>query len=184
MTPRDAQLNKQDAMIMKESQTLQGCYKDLLKEKEAWMSHAQSSAPPDPSHMRYWETQDKKMEEIKEMMTSMAHDFKHVGAKLRNVEGSVLQLATKQTEIETVMETWNDDNSLEPCEEDPYIEEEEEEYDSDDWSGWDGKTRNEDESAPDGAADGKETTRRTRIDDQPEEEEEEDEEGQGENILG
>jgi len=126
MTPRDAQLNKQDAMLMKESQTLQGCYKELLKEKEAWqMSHAQSSAPPDPSHMRYWETQDRKMEEIKEMMTNIAHEFKHVGAKLRNVEGSVFQLATKTTEIETAMETWNDDNSLEPCEEDPYLEEEE-----------------------------------------------------------
>ncbi len=128
MTPRDAQLNQQTAILMKESQNLQGCYKELLKEKGAWqLSQLQPSAPPGPSQMRYWESQDKKIEEIKEMMTNITHEFKHVGAKLRNVEGSVIQLATKTTEIETAMETWTEENALEPCEEDPYEEEGEEE---------------------------------------------------------
>ena len=95
------------------------------------------------------------------MMTNFTHEFKHVGAKLRHIEGGVIQLATKTAEIETTMEAWTEEDALDP-------REEEEEWDDGDCLGWNGKADQEDESAPDGAADGKET-KKTRIDDQPDE---------------
>jgi uncharacterized coiled-coil protein SlyX len=118
LTPRNAQLSQQRATLLKESQNLQGSYRELLKEKEAWQKSSQfrPSAPPGPSQMRYFiESQDKKIEELKEMMTNFTHEFKHVGAKLRHIEGGVVQLATKTAEIESTMEAWTEEDALDPC---------------------------------------------------------------------
>jgi hypothetical protein len=195
LTPRDAQLSQQRATLLKESQNLQGSYRELLKEKEARQqqkdpmdavrrtgvmkaksNQVQPSAPPGPSQMRFFiESQDKNIEELKEVMTRFTHEFKHVGAKLRHIEGGVDQLATKTAEIESTMEAWTEEDALDPCAE-------EGEEDDGDWPGWNGKADQEDESAPDGAADGKET-KKTRLDDQLDEGEQEDEEGLGDEIL-
>ncbi len=169
LTPQDAQLSQQGATLLKESQNLQGSYRELLKEKEAWQqqkdhmdavrkkelmeaknmwnksamsNQAQSSVPPGPAQLRFFvDSQDKKIEELKDMMTSFTHEFKHVGAKLRHIEGGVEQLATKTAEIESTMEAWTEEDALDPCAE-------EGEEDDGNWPGWNGEADREDESAP------------------------------------
>ncbi len=104
--------------------------------------------------------------------------FKHVGAKLRQIEGGVEQLASKTEQIESAWEAWTEEDGLDPCAEGD---------DDDDWLGWGGGDPDQnDGGAPDGAADGKEP-KRTRINGEQETEEqgeEEDEEGQGDDALG
>ncbi|MDP7559203.1 MAG: hypothetical protein QF745_01510, partial [Planctomycetota bacterium] len=190
LTPQDAQFSQQGATLLKESQNLQGSYRELLKEKEAWQQQkdhmdavrksellkareiwsqsamnkqGQPSAPPGPAQMRFLvESQDKKIEELKDMMMRFTYDtkssleflaqsqkgnevgFKHVGAKLRQIEGGVEQLASKTEQIESAWEAWTEEDGLEPCAEG------DDDYD-DDWSGWDGGDPDQnDGGAPDG----------------------------------
>ncbi len=92
------------------------------------------SAPPGPAQMRFLvESQDKKIEELKNMMMRFTHDtknsleyltqsqkgnevgFRHVGAKLRQIEGGVDQLTSKTQEIESAMEAWTEEDGLDSC---------------------------------------------------------------------
>ncbi len=122
LTTQDAQLSQRGATLLMESENLQGSYRELLKEKEAWQQQkdhmdavrksellkAREIWSSGPAQMRFLvESQDKKIEELKDMMMRFTYDtkssleflaqsqkgnevgFKHVGAKLRQIEGGV-----------------------------------------------------------------------------------------------
>ena len=125
------------------------------------------------------ELQERRIDELKDMMSTFSADvkatfaeiahaqkghelgFNMVRAELRDLAGGVSQVVTKTQELESAMEDWTEQEGLETCD-----EEQEDEY--------------EEAGAPDGAAPAK-THKKTKLADDPLTDEEGEEDWQGEN---